>query len=86
MHGKTACHQNLKNQKLNLKNLNKFAYEKLGIWSRLKISYELDDTLSIFITKSHIEKYGVIYRLLSRLRNCQIRLGGDGIRHLIPQE
>lgn len=51
-------------------------HEDLGLWPRLYLNYELNDYMSLFLTKEHIRKYGVIFRLLNRVRNCHIRMEG----------
>lgn len=34
--------------------------------------------MALFLTQDHIQRYGVIYRLLNRVRNCHIRLESMG--------
>lgn len=53
--------------------------EDWGIWNRLYLTYDLDDLMALFLTPDHINRYGVIFRLLNQVRNARMRLEGVSV-------
>ena len=48
--------------------------EHLGLWPRLYFEHTLDSNIAFFIPQECIKRYCAIFRLLNRVRNCQIKL------------